>query len=213
MKLIRLTQGQEAMVDDEDFERVNKHNWYALKTTYGYRAAREVKGGHVLMHRFIMNPKENEVVDHRNHITLDNQKHNLRNCTEQQNVHNRQKQKSKTTSIYKGVSWEKDRGKWISNINVDYERKYLGMFKDEFKAAVAYDVAARYYHEEFCCLNFPNDIIFNVKKEKVKFDKLTIDKTTKQEMQKEAQEQGMRTYVLLRKALEFYKKFKNKIKK
>ncbi len=36
MKLIPLTQGQFAIVDDEDFESLNRFKWYARKTKYGF---------------------------------------------------------------------------------------------------------------------------------------------------------------------------------
>lgn len=38
MKTIQLTQGKIAMVDDEDFERLNQYKWYALKSRNTYYA-------------------------------------------------------------------------------------------------------------------------------------------------------------------------------
>ncbi len=45
MKLIELTQGQAAIVDDEDYEELNQHKWYAQwnKGTKSFYAGRKGK--------------------------------------------------------------------------------------------------------------------------------------------------------------------------
>ena len=58
MKTIPLTQGQVAMVDDEDFERINQHKWHLLKSPYTFYAVRTTprKEGRkmIYMHREIL---------------------------------------------------------------------------------------------------------------------------------------------------------------
>jgi hypothetical protein len=94
MKLIPLTQGKFAMVDDGDWPELNKHKWQASydqdtktwRAGRGYRVGNKVK--HVLMSRFIMGEPAGMVVDHVNHDTLDNQRCNLRICTRAENMQN-----------------------------------------------------------------------------------------------------------------------------
>jgi hypothetical protein len=57
------------------------------------------------------------------------------------------------TSKFKGVSWDKRRGKWLAQIKRDGKR-YLGRFDDELAAAQAYDEAARETWGEHARLNF-----------------------------------------------------------
>jgi hypothetical protein len=44
-------------------------------------------------------------------------------------------------------------GNWEAKINVNYERLHLGVFPNECEAAIAYNVAAAYFHEEYANLN------------------------------------------------------------
>jgi len=157
MKQIPLTQGQFAIVDDADYDWLNQYKWCADKTGCGgYRATRGFwrngKCTKVYMHRQIMNAPVGMDVDHRDHNTLDNQRHNLRVCTHAENGYN---QASKTgTSRFKGVSWHKQPGKWEAYIQVDGKQRYLGLFTDEVEAAETYDKAARELFGEFAYCNF-----------------------------------------------------------
>ncbi len=96
MKKIKLTQGKFALVDDEDFEELNKHTWYARKSAYNTYAARSQRvDGRVAtirMHRFIMKITSKKLeVHHNNENTFDNQKSNLLVCTKQYNLSKRRK--------------------------------------------------------------------------------------------------------------------------
>ena len=93
---ISLTQDQVAIVDAKDFGWLNQWKWCAVNTPKGFVAARNERmtGGiqgtftfqkTIYMHRQIMNAPEGKMVYHRNYITLDNQRHNLRICTYNQN--------------------------------------------------------------------------------------------------------------------------------
>ena len=98
-KNITLTQNQVAIVDDEDFDKVNKYKWYAqyapsIKSFYAMRAIKisnTNKNKYIYMHRFIMDLEKGDKreIDHINHYTLDNRKDNLRVCTRRQNHANR----------------------------------------------------------------------------------------------------------------------------
>ncbi len=160
MKKIPLSRGQFALVDDCDFKDMSKYKWHALKnqsgTWYAYRSYKYKKDFYrkISMHRQILDLGygDKRQGDHRNHNGLDNQRHNLRLCTVQQNQFN-QKVKSKT-SKYKGVSWCQRTKKWFSLIQIDGRSIFLGRFYLEELAALAYDFAALRYHREFACFNF-----------------------------------------------------------
>ena len=84
MKEIILTQGQVALVDDEDFEYLNQWKWCAIKSRKTYYTTRTIYipcKMTVIMHRIIMNTPLDMTVDHIDHNGLNNQKYNLRICT------------------------------------------------------------------------------------------------------------------------------------
>lgn len=159
MKRIPLTQGQFALVDDEDFERINAHKWYAYwnklgRTFYARRNSPDGKGKQrtVLMHRVVLDSPECFDVDHINHDTLDNRRSNLRNCTAQQNLAN-EKMLSVNTSGYKGVSWHKRIGKWMARLRFKGEDIHIGYFTNAREAAIAYDISALKHFGEFALTN------------------------------------------------------------
>jgi hypothetical protein len=62
------------------------------------------------------------------------------------------------TSRFKGVCWDKRRGRWIALIKLDGVSRHLGRFDDELAAAEAYDDAARELFGEHARLNFPDGV-------------------------------------------------------
>jgi hypothetical protein len=156
---IPLTQGKYAIVDPEDFERLNKHKWCAVKSCNTFYAGRTIYVGKknisIRMHREVIHPPDHLFVDHINHNGLDNRKANLRLATCAQNNYNRIHLRKSKSSKYKGVSWKKQKKKWIVIISYNRKNKFIGLFEDEIQAAKAYDKAAKKYHKEFASLNFP----------------------------------------------------------
>lgn len=149
--------GNYAIVDDEDYEWLNQWKWYAEKRPYKtYYVVRGVwnkktkKSGLIKMHRLITKPKKNLVVDHINHDGLNNCKNNLRVCSASRNCQNANKKHN-----FRGTSLDKKTNMWVSQIDVNTKRFFLGRFKSRMEAAKAYDKAAKKYHGEFACLNFP----------------------------------------------------------
>lgn len=162
MKEIKLTQGKVALVDDEDFEYLNQFKWYASKcrkTFYAQRCVKVAVNKWVIikMHRVLLNTPSHLMVDHIDHNGLNNQKANIRNCTQLQNAKNiTSRGRSKylgvyyTSSTIKGVRYE-----YITaSIRVNRKLISLGNHKTEIEAAKAYDQAAKKYFGEFANLNF-----------------------------------------------------------
>jgi len=162
VKEIPLTQGQVAMVDDEDYERVSEFKWYAhwdlRGRTYTARRGKLVsesedgKLGHIFLHRFVMDVPKGAEIDHRDHDTLNDQKSNLRICTHSQNNMNKLKWKG-CSSRFKGVSWKKERLKWRAQIQKDNKQHHLGYFNSEEESALAYNKAASKIFGDFAVLN------------------------------------------------------------
>ncbi len=152
-KLIPLTRGFSAQVDDNDFECINKYKWHLLSSGYASRTSSKLTGRkEILMHRFVAETPSGMETDHINGDKLDNRHSNLRISTHAQNAANRGKQ-SNNTSGHKGVTWYAKRSKWQAQITVGKKHKTIGYFKDPKDAARAYDEAARKYFGEFAGLN------------------------------------------------------------
>lgn len=163
MKKIPLTQGKFAIVDDRDFQWLNKYKWWALKQSKRYYAVGWINGKRITMHRVIIQIKHNEFIDHKNHDGLDNRRCNLRLCSNAQNIANQQKRVN-TRSKFRGITYDKSRNKWRSEIRVNQKLITIGRFEEEKDAAIARDIAALKYQGEFSVLNFPdyshNDFLF-----------------------------------------------------
>jgi hypothetical protein len=161
MKTVLLAKGEEAFVDDEDYEAVRATKWWLLRTKsgklYAYRPVRKESGQYstVLMHRIIMGALPRQLVDHEDGNGLNNQRGNLRVCTTSQN--NANKAALKHSSQYKGVSWSKAKKKWQAYIKISGKSKFLGYFVDEAVAAKKYDEAAIATFGEFARPNFGRD--------------------------------------------------------
>jgi hypothetical protein len=160
MKEIQLTQGQVALVDDEDFEYLNQWKWYALKHPHGYYAIRNITSGlnqqkKIFMHRFIMGVSlHKDKVDHIFGNTLDNRRSHLRVCTNSENTRNQVKSRDEVlSSKYKGLSYLKNKGRYVVRITIEDKVIYLGSSKNERVAAKIYNEGAIKYHGEFAKLN------------------------------------------------------------
>lgn len=152
-----------ALVDDEDFKRINKWKWAAFKSRDTIYAIRKIYITNfpvltLYMHREIMRYVGGKQIDHKNHNGVDNQKHNLRVCTSTENCMNRYSHRN-STSIYKGVHWNKATCKWMASIRINKKFTYLGLFKNEEDAAEAYNESARINFKEFAHLNKIKEVV------------------------------------------------------
>jgi hypothetical protein len=164
MKKIKLTQGKYALVDEEDYERLNQFKWQAQKSTKGnlYYATRcilkyKIIDGEkwfnrrtVRMHNEVMDGLLN--IDHIDNDGLNNTKNNLRHSTISQNMMNRRTNGTKT-SKYKGVNQRGISNQWRAAICFSNKLHNLGTYSSETDAAIAYNIAAVKMHGDFASLN------------------------------------------------------------
>jgi hypothetical protein len=151
---IPLTRGLVAMIDDEDFDLVSRYTWHAVKPTDKFYAATRIcdESGVsrcIYMHRLILGVSAREdQVDHHNGNGLDNRRSNLRRCDNTQNNCNKGKTR-RNTSGFKGVTYDRQHGRWRAQIGVNRKVKYLGLFDTAEAAFAARCAASAKYHGEF----------------------------------------------------------------
>ena len=145
-KTIQLTQGNVAIIDDEDWPAVSRHKWCVHHGNRGILyAARNLpvgecgrKGKLQLLHQFILGTK---LVDHRDGDGLNNRRSNLRRTTKCFNAANSRKRVDGRTSRFKGVSFDRERNAWKMQIKCG-PRRVIKRFATEAEAARAYNLAA-----------------------------------------------------------------------
>ncbi|AUZ30161.1 hypothetical protein C1T27_07345 [Bacillus licheniformis] len=133
----------ETLISIEDLEVVKSfpNTWYGywVKRRQTYIVAGNLpwkkgeKRKRELLHRWIMNPEKDMVVDHINFNTLDNRRGNLRILTNAQNSQNRKGPPKNNSSGYMGVH-RRESGKYIAYLYSQHKRVYLGTFETAEKA-------------------------------------------------------------------------------
>lgn len=145
------------LLDDSDYERISKFNWYVTPSGTVYRSYHtrtqygKKKSIKVSMANEIMQTTK-VLYDHENRNSFDNQKSNLRQASYRQNRMNVSKQKN-ASSIHKGVSWCGRLSSWKVSIKFNGKQTHLGYFKLEIDAARAYNRKAIELFTEFAALN------------------------------------------------------------
>lgn len=147
-KLITLSNGMHALVDDWWFEKLNQYKWDALKSGKAFYAKRRGNGKNIFMARVIANTPDKMQVDHINHDTLDNREENLRNATRSQNkmngnVRSNNKLGKKNIHIH--------HGSFRVEIYKDGKREFRKIFHSLDEAVCERNEALKEIHGDFAC--------------------------------------------------------------
>lgn len=157
MKEIVLFSGQITIVDDDDFEELNKYKWTYSNSGYAERynpIAWKEKGIHskIPMHREINKTPTGMFTDHINGNKLDNRKCNLRTCNKSQNRTNSGLDPI-NKSGYKGVFWDKANKRWVARIWYSGKTVWSCYKRNILDAVKEYDLHAVKYFGEFAKTN------------------------------------------------------------
>lgn len=147
---------QSMLINKADYDLLINLGVGAIRANgYGY-ATFWLKGKNYFVHRFILDAKPGDIVDHKNHDILDNRRSNIRICSSSENSCNHSRH-SRNTSGKTGVSFDKGMNKWRSYINKEGKRISLGYFDDIEDAISARKQAEEKYYGEFSYKNSMED--------------------------------------------------------
>lgn len=127
----------ETLIDTADLPRAMEFpgSWYAAfyknnKSCYaqGLLKADRNKRITVKLHRWITNPKKEEIPDHINHDTLNNTRTNLRVIPKKYNKQNTKGAYVCNKSGVRGVTWHKKYKKWYANYRLHGHLYFVGSF-------------------------------------------------------------------------------------
>lgn len=141
---LELTWWEYAIVDADDIDRVRMHTWYRSRR---WAVESRMWKRLVKLHRFIMNPPDNVVIDHIDRNPLNNSKSNLRECSQMENCHNSSWKNTSKTWV-KWV-WMNRNWKYVSQICVGWKREHIGTFSSIEDAQKAYIEKSLEYHWKF----------------------------------------------------------------
>lgn len=142
-RLIPLTKGRHALIDEADFARATAFTWSAGQNRRGglYYAVRQEgprgRTRRVYLHRFLVGAACGEHVDHQNGDTLDCRRGNLRRCSHQQNMQNQWRLRRGNQTGFRGVSWNQKAGKYQAFVGVNGKSVWCGQFTTAEEAAHA----------------------------------------------------------------------------
>lgn len=136
--------------DLEDYEKIKDYCWAEMAN--GYIASTDAQRRYIYLHRLVMNAKEGEVVDHKEHNLFDNRKEFLRIGSQSENMRNASLRKDNTSNVT-GVSFLKERERWCAEIRVDKRKIHLGVFVNKTDAIAARKKAEEKYFKEWSYKN------------------------------------------------------------
>lgn len=84
----------------------------------------------ILLHRYLLNPRDEEIIDHINGNGLDNTRENLRIVNGKINMRNRNKVNKNNTLDEPNITFVKDKGKYRVGFMEDRHFIFIGYFND-----------------------------------------------------------------------------------
>ena len=156
VRYLALTQGRFAIVDAKDYEWLSRYKWSACRCGRKWYASRNERGKHIWMHREIMEPPAERIIDHIDGNGMNNCRCNMRICTMLENGHNSRPHGA--TSKFKGVSYFDELRKWHAAVCIRKKVVPIGYFKRQIDAARAYDREARRRFGPYAWLNFREEV-------------------------------------------------------
>lgn len=154
MKEMKLPSGHSCLVDDEDYDYLLMWAWRRCAAGYvvANTSRHHLKMGApkvIRMHRLLLNAPLDMVVDHIDGNKLNNQKSNIRLCSNAQNSYNSKGKPSSKTGV-KGVVGSLHRPGWYDVfIHVNRKTYRCGTFLTIREAAEAYNNAAIKHFGDF----------------------------------------------------------------
>lgn len=131
MKKIKLTQGKKALIDNDDYEKINQYKWCFDKSKYGgYAMRKNSQGKTIRMHVMILGESQGKIIDHIDDNKLNNQKSNLRFTTRSINFHKSDK--------LKGFYFDRKRNRFRARITLNGKKICLGDYANKKDAITAY---------------------------------------------------------------------------
>lgn len=150
-----------AVIDEEDADLVRHHRWCpktGRNTIYAHTAiTRDGVRTSITLHRFLIDAKPGEIVDHINHDGLDNRRSNIRVCTLDQNGANRRGAAKSNQCGYIGVYFHTRFNRYCASVSRKGKTIHVGYFDNALDAAHARDRVALEFYGEFATLNFPDE--------------------------------------------------------
>lgn len=122
--------------DLSDYNAIKDYCWYINQHGYVEAKCGEI---HIKMHRFVLKDvdvPDGYVIDHIDRNKANNSKDNLRILSFRENTINKDAPSNNSSGII-GVHWSTQNKRWIVQIGINNQRKYIGSFVDKTEAIIA----------------------------------------------------------------------------
>jgi hypothetical protein len=157
--ITKLINGHEVTVDSDHLVILNAFNWRVERRGYLFYLRAHV-GSHryIYFHRFVLQARRGQVVDHINGNGLDNRRSNIRTCSTRENVRHRLRVRRDNalgaTGVYRSPTPSE---RWYAQIKVNGKAISLGSFGSVALAKEARKAAEVLYFGEFAP-SFGNEV-------------------------------------------------------